>query len=48
MSRLIERQFDRFASARDVRVRDAFAFPYYYFTFSRVGRLPHARWEGNP
>jgi hypothetical protein len=47
MSRSIETQRDSdFRATRPQRVANAFA--YYYFYFSRVGRLPHAGWEGNP
>jgi hypothetical protein len=34
--------------ARQARVRAAMTFSTYYFYFSRVGRLPHAGWEGKP
>jgi len=49
MSRSIETQRDSdFHGTRAQRVANAFVFPYDYYYFSRVGRLPHARWEGNP
>ena len=49
MSRSTETQRDSgLCGTRAQRVANAFAFPYDYFYFSRVGRLPHAGWEGNP
>ena len=49
MSLKIEHQLELTrANAREPRAGGAFAFPYSYVYFSRVGRLPHAGWEEKP